>query len=580
MALLVLLLGVAAWKQGQSEDPDFGQREFALFEGLDPRRVQSIRVDNIERSLHLGLAKDSQGMWTIVDPIAYPARRELVDSLLRAASNKAWPVPAGEQDPTITSLGSPRAVLELRELLEDGTERVHRANMGAVDLDQMRVFVQVGERTLRTMRSLEVALENDLTDWRDRQIFEVDGSTVVAISRRGFDYNGGQQVPLGLEVQRQETNWFVDRPVRVHGDPVALGAWAMRLSRIQAADFASDADPAPLERFGLNEPWFSLTLTDRRGEGQTVHFASRQGTYFCKRESQPYIWTVEGRDLAALFMDIKDLHDQSITRVFRREVEHVLMFIPDRSLRLSRAPVGKSWKIEELDAAGQWSGARPAEPLAVEAILSVLEQEQVHDYLWDQPVADYFDADNTKRRGVFVESQGRRQGGWIGEAVESENGARLFAFLRERESVVGLVGSAVHELLEIDPLQLLSSFVYTLDEVRLKALTVSSDVEQRQYARSVQGTWIYPNADPTIRVEARELRLLMDHLTHLKAESHVAGREVLTQVVQAKFLGVDGRWTEVQIGLAGDGQVRADFAGAQSVLAYPQLHAELLELLR
>ncbi|MDP6739101.1 MAG: DUF4340 domain-containing protein [Planctomycetota bacterium] len=580
LALLVLGLGWGAWYQGKREDPDFGRREFALFEGLAPSRVDRIRVDNVERSLHLGLARDGRGLWNIVDPIAYPARQELVVALLRVAQNTAQLVPAEERELAQSSLSPPRAVMELHEVLEDGSERLHRVNMGAVDLDQMRVFAEVDGRILRTMRNLEVALENDLIEWRSRRVFEIDGKGVVSISRRGFDYPGDRQVPLELEVQRQQTNWFMERPVRVHGDPVAVGTWSQVLARLGVDQFVSDLDPPPLEKFGLHEPWFSLTLTDQRGEGQTVEFAARAGTYFCRRVGLPNIWTVDGRSLEAVFFDAPKLYDEALTRVFRGEIEKILLFRPDGALRLSRPAGDKSWSLARLDEAREWGAERPAEATAVEGILSTLEQEKVHDYLWEGAVSDYFEADVTQRFGVFVEAGGQRQGGWIGAAVPSESGTRQYAYLRERETAVGLVGSALHELLDVDPLGLLSRFVYTVDEIRLKRLVVSADGEERLYLRSVQGTWVYPNEDVRVRVEARELRPLLDHLTHLRAERHLAERAELTDVVEVKLLGAGGEETVVRIGLTESGEVRADYGQGQSVLAQAALHGDLLELLR
>jgi len=580
LALLVLSLGLAAWFQGQREDPDFGRGEFALFEGLDPSRVNRIRVDNVERSMQLGLARDGRGVWNIVDPIAYPARQELVLALLRVTTNTAWLVPAGEQELAQSSLSSPRAVLELSELLDDGTERLHRVSMGAVDLDQMRVFAEVDGRTLRTMRNLEVALENDLVEWRSRRIFEVDGKSVVSISRRGLDYRGDVQVPLDLEVQRQQSNWFMERPLRLHGDPAAVATWAQVLARLGVDQFVSDSDPPPLEKFGLHEPWFTLTLIDQRGEAQTVEFASKLGTYFCRRVGLPNIWTVQGRDLEAVFFDASKLYDEALTRIFRREIERVLLFRPEGSLRLSRSVGSQAWSLSHLDAEGEWGEGRPAEPSAVEGILSVIEQEKVHDYLWNDSVSDYFDPDLSKRWGFFVEAGDQRHGGWIGAAVPSDTGARQFAFLRERESAVGLVGSALRELLDLDPLKLLSRFVYTVDEIRLKRLVVSGAGEERLYQRSVQGTWIYPNKDVRVRVEARELRPLLDHLTHLRAELHLSERAVLTDVVEVKLVGAGEEETVVRIGLTERGEVRADYGESQSVLTRAQLHGELLALLR
>jgi hypothetical protein len=122
--------------------------------------------------------------------------------------------------------------------------------------------------------------------------------------------------------------------------------------------------------------------------------------------------------------------------------------------------------------------------------------------------------------------------------------------------------------------------VYTVDEISLKRLVVSAGGEERLYLRSVQGTWVYPNEDVRVQVEARELRSLLDHLTHLRAERHLAERADLTDVVEVKLLAGGGEGTEVRIGLTEKGEVRADYEGGQSVLARAQLHGELLELLR
>ncbi len=584
MGLLVLVLGGAIILQTRSEDPDFGHAEFPLFAGLEVNRVTGIRIDNVERNTHIGIEQDARGRWLVVDPIAYPARTELLTALFRVCANRAWPVPPEELEQARVSLDEPRAVLEFTEQLADGSQTKHRVTMGAVDIDGMRVFVEVNGRTLRTLRNLEGILENDLHEWRSRRVFEVDGSKVVAVERTGFDYSGEQQVDLDLSVVRESTNWLVQRPVRVHADPGAVTTWTQVLARLGVTQFVSDRSPANLEPYGLESPWFELSLEDHTGLRQTLQFANRQGDYFCKRTDLPNVWRIEGRDVEAIFFDVRKLFDESITRVYRREVSSLLL-LGDDPLRLRRTTSGSSWSLAQLTESGQWGLESAAEGSAVEALLSVLEQERVHNYLWDEPVANWFAEDKNQRRGVFVEVGGVRSGGWVGARVPSESGVPQYAFLREGESVVGLVGEPLHEMISTPRTQLLSLYVYTLDEIRLKRIRViglpAGSGRQQDFVRSVQGTWVYPDKDPQVQVEARELRGVLDHLTHLLASRHLSAEEGqdLSQKVAVEILAQDGSLTRVEVGLTESGEVRALYEGQQSPLAHPGLHQDLLDLL-
>ena len=97
LLLAVLGLGALVWLQTEREVSDVPQDKVELFAGLDVASLTRIRIDNLERSIHLSIDRDSTGRWVLTDPIAYPVREDMFVQLLGVLGrNEAWPVPASQ----------------------------------------------------------------------------------------------------------------------------------------------------------------------------------------------------------------------------------------------------------------------------------------------------------------------------------------------------------------------------------------------------------------------------------------------------------------------------------------------------
>lgn len=580
LLVLVIGLGVAVMLQTGREDPDLGQGPVPLFEDLQTRRLVSIRLDNLPRSTHMGLER-TQGRWRLIDPIDYPVRTEFLASLLRAVSSaQARRVPPSDLEGAKQGLDPPRAVLELTEELEDGSLRKQRVEMGDVDLDGMSVYVRIRGRVYRTLRSLETMLEHSVNDWRSRKLFDLDHSAVVEVHRQGFNYLNGEQIPLELQAQRQGAGWWFDRPVRLQADPGAMAIWTQVLASMSLERFSSDVADPDLSRFGLDNPWFSLTLTDSSGLTQTLQVASPSGTYFCKRDDLHHVWELDLRELPKIGHDVLELFDGHLARIFRRDVEFLHLVGPGHVIRLTQDRQAGEWTVSHQDADGEWTLELPADRAAVERVLGVLEQEEILDYLWDDPVEDIFPP-GAPVHGVWLESGGVRFGGRVGPVRVTQQGNEVYPFHRERESRVGLVPRPVAELLELTALDFESLLVFSFIAQRTAWMSLAREGrDPREYQHTVQGIWVQPEFPDH---EAKELWPVIEHLVHLLAERRLAPDEnvELEDVVTVRIGSLDrGDPEQVQIGRTPEGEVRARRGARQAVLRSPELHELLLEIVK
>jgi len=577
LLVVAVLLGVLVWRQTEREDPGQGVLVVPLLPDYDPSRVVGLRVDNLRRSIHMGLERDSLGRWYLTDPIAYPARREMLLQILEALRNPATRVAPAELAAADTGLDPPRTVIEVREELPSGEVLRRQVELGAVDLDGMRLYARVGGVVLRTLRNIETPLELHWQEWRSRAVFELDPGGIVEIAREGFLYEGERQTALELQSQLRGRSWWVDRPRRFLADPVAMGGWGAALATTHVDKFRSDVEDPDLGAFGLDNPWFHLTLVDRGGRSQGLAVAVHGGGVFAKRDDLPYVWELEARELARLTTDPRDLYDRHLARVLRSEVEAIHVLGREHELRWT--PQGeKRWNVSHRAPDGEWTVPRPANAEVVDRILRHFEQTELVGYLWNDSIADWLPA-GQPTTGLWLESGGLRFGGRTGRARRTEQGTEQLTFAREAEDVPSLLPPEVGQLLDLTPLEAESLVLVESPEIRLIALRIGlEDRTPREFLREVQGTWVYKDT-PT--QSAREIGPVLDYLTYLRAEVHypLEASEPLSDVVRVELNGADGR-SQVEIGRTAAGEVRAVIGARQSKLAQPQVHELLLAIAR
>lgn len=577
---IVVGLGAAIWFQTEREVTEVPRAEVPLFEGLDLDALTRVRIDNLERNIHLSIDRDAGGRWFLTDPIAYPVREDMFVQLLGVlGQNQAWRVSAEAEERQQEDLARPRAILELHK--RDGG--VHELKMCSVAVDGQRVLALVDGRVVRTMRNIETVLETSVLDWRSRRVFDMRPRDVIGVRREGIDPLPEGSTELGLTARRSVDGWFIERPRSFAADPGMTQTWAELLSRLRVDRFVSDEPEPELARFGLQVPAFTLALLGQGGREEVLEVGKpvvNGDAYFARRRGSHHVWRLEDRSFSMLFHTPSDLADRRLLRLPRESLERIQLRGGAQDLRLTQDLASGDWTLAWREAGADeeaWTADLPADMARIDELLASLSQEgSVARYLWDEPVEEAFPEDGPLR-AIWVESGGARHGGRVGPAYVGPAGTPARLFLRERENAVCVVPLEVAAALDLTPEDLISLRLTELSEPTLSRIEISRGEVRRAYKKTIQTTWLHADLDTDA---LPELLPVIEHLFFLQATAHVPRAESapLEDVVTVRILDRSGQETQFDVGRTAAGEVRAAIGSRQSVLRHAPLHADLVRI--
>ena len=588
LVLLVIVVGLGyfAFQQREREAEDPVDKTRPLFEGVDLRRVKSIRLENIERSYHFQFERTAGGPWLVTDPIEWPMAPEIAVQVMRVIERaKGTRVPEELHESAVQSLETPRGFLETTEAMPDGTTRKTRIEIGKVDLDGMQVFVRADGVFMRTLRNVENLLSFSLVDVRDKKLFSFGPREVNAVERVGGWYEENQALTLGMRAQTIGYAWGIVEPVKAQGDPALFSAWTTYMASLRARGFVSDRPDPDLSRFGLDEPWLTITLRGQGGAAESLHVSKSGGDVFAMRDTLPNVFRLDEADVPFLVEPVTHFYDQTFVRVLRRTVERLYLERGEEALRFSRVGddrwtvavgVPRTGKLETDE--GDWGMELPADADLVGDLLTATENAQVKRFFTDLEVADFFGEGAGRLRGIWVKPFGApRQGGQFAENFETPNGVELSPFHRFGSSLVGGMDPEFAAWAERPLIDFLDRDLWTLTNAHLRQLTISDGATTREYERADEHDW-QPKG---VSVPARALDPVLDYLVFLRAESHVpeGEREPLEDVITVSFLDVYKTRSIAQIGKTPDGEVQASIGALRAVLKHQDLHGKLRSVL-
>ena len=583
LMLLVLAGGIAAvvlWQNRREENWVDGTNEL-LFADVDVSRIHSIRLEAEDRPPGIRLERAPDVSWVITDPISYPARQSMVTELLRiirdTRARPATPKEVASRQAPFKRLG----IFDVEEELIDGTRRTTSIEVGDVDLDDVRLWVRRDGRILRTLRTLDTMLQVDVHEFRSDRILTVLARDIVGFRREGVDLRGGKVVRVDLEAQRETYAWRMQLPFKAQLDPANVELFLAALTSIRVADFIDD-EPSSLSPYGLAAPQVTLRLEDRHGKLQEALFGQvRQGgVWFAHRPDMPYIWAADENAQSRLFLPFEELLDTRVLRVLRDDIQSVRLLSGEQEVQLERDFKAKqrrwtvAWRSRGED---EFSMPLEADGAEVDRVLGTIEAGELLPRL--SAVVDEVFPPEQGVRGVWVtDVRNIRQGGRIGQRTQSEDGTPGWDYLREGDQLVCMVNEPVGALLELGFQDLRSRSILSLDEVRLRRLSLERDDITKVYERKSDTVWRHPESG----FEAVELRPVLDRLFFLRASEHLdpeAARDELTDPLRIEIRRVEGDNVIVTLGLDPEGRALCDHLGLRSVLADPSLLDDLSQLL-
>ncbi|MEM6675954.1 MAG: DUF4340 domain-containing protein [Planctomycetota bacterium] len=573
--VVVALLGYVAYRQTEHEEANPLDEVEALFPGVEMRRVTAVRLENLRASRHLRFERDSAGRWFITDPMAWPMEPGLAEKFdLIIRRNEAAPVPDALVEEASKSFEPPYGFFETEEKLEDGSVRRVRVEVGAVDLDGIRIYVRRDGRIYRTVRNIETLLKLTLADFRARNLFSMIPSEIAEIERVGGWYGEEAQESLGMLARLDGYGWRIERPDRAMGDPTLFALWGRFLSSMRSARFATDRPDADLTRYGLESPWLTVKITSGNGVTESLHVGSRDDRVYARRGERPTIHELDPNDVVRLREPVENFYESSFARVERSRLRHVFLGRGADSLRLTLDD--ETWTVA-ANGGEEYSMELPADAGEVADLLSAIEGASVIRYFTDVATTDFF-PDGPTDRGIWIETiEGIVQGGSFADPVRTPQGTELVPLLRDGDSVVGSVDPAFAARVDASFDGFLSRDLWSLSNARQRGLEIEKDGAKRSFERANEYDWRPIDAS----VPARELDVVLDHLLFLKAERHLpeGGRPALLDVVQVRFVEQDGTQHVARFGRTAEGEAQVAIGPLRAVLKRPALYDDLLAII-
>ncbi len=577
LVALVLGLGWFAMRTADDEAQTLADADVRLFPGLDENLVTSVRIENVMRDLHMRFERDTNGVWTLSDPVAAPVEPGTVDLVVQAAMRSRGRSLGAEEitNPALLGLDPPRFVLEIFE----GSSVRRRAEIGALELDGARVFARVGDQYLRISREIEPLLDRELHEFRASSISDIDPRHVVEVRRRGrapLDGNGPAP-DASFDAVQVDGAWRATAPVTGLLDPAAMALYVQSCATYRF-DSIFDEGARSLDALGLDPPELRIELGTIGTEVIAVLLGrpgpNRDGGWLGTRAGSRLVWPIGRSDVDFLATPIRDLLDHKILRVRRSGVTKIEVEAATGRVRLVRGARG--WTCAAARAGSTVFGPDvAAETRAVEDVLGALERYELTGFLDGRT----FDAGAAPIRWS-VESEGGSSGGTLGAAYVDASGASGVLFQRAGETALGHGDAAILTVLARDPALFLSLRLLESNEVDLKAIRLWRGALERRFERNTKGIWTRFGGE----VEARELRPVLDALLFLRASQRIPedGRATLADVIEVEFATYEGATRRVAIGIATTGterRVEIEVDGGRGIAEDQRLHERLQSLL-
>lgn len=573
IGLLVVVVGVGWAVNWQMERERRGDFDVArpLFPGLEFERVVGMRISHVERGSDMGLERDGQGVWYLVDPVAYRADEGLMELMRQITEGNLALQPA---DPTVewasVGLDPPRAEWVVTEQV--GEERVaHRLLVGAVDATGNRVHILQGGEVLLTSRTLDTTLDRDFQDFRRRRILGFDPAHVLHVERSGRMQHAVDEEPydLGLSAWREGLSWRALHPFEAALDPLDVSLLVVGAARLNFEEYIEEPE-VDLGVYGLEYPEVVILLEGQSGVSDELYLGRPGvgGAWFCRRASSSDVYRVADRDAVLLTFPSEAMIDRRLMRVATEDVLAIRLERAEGVVRLARE--GAGWVVAAGDGA-----AVPAEGLLVRALLAWVAEVELDAF--DEVASDGAGGVVDGALSLILETTGGELGGWIGGVAPGEGGGASGSVFYRRlgDDVVGRLDAEVLEWLGRGVDAWWSLSLLDLDELEVEALELERDGEVLRFERGDRGRW----RDAKGR-EARELLEWLDPLLFLRATERrvAAGARELGDVVRVRFVLRSGEERVFAVGLGPSAKAECEIGPVRAVLLRADLHAGLVRL--
>ena len=157
LAIVVAGLSWVALRQKGLEERSRFHRSEPLLGTLEPSTIERIFVDHTMTETYLGF-ENRGGLWSLTDPVPYPADAASIRSLLTVLDQPARFVPESSVAGYDAGFRPPRATLRILAKDAEGQPVEQQIELGPFDVDGMSQVVRARGETLLIQRNLNQCL--------------------------------------------------------------------------------------------------------------------------------------------------------------------------------------------------------------------------------------------------------------------------------------------------------------------------------------------------------------------------------------------------------------------------------------
>lgn len=315
--------------------------------------------------------KDEKGDWFIREPLEAKADSYEVNRLAEDFSSLKMErvVEAEGVDPAKYEIPKKELTLWFK-----GREQPVRILLGMENPLDKSLFAKREDdpRIVLLSSYLKSSLEKSVFDFRQKDIFKFESQDVGRMAC--------QSKEISWEAAKKEEDWFLEKPVAALANKTRIEDVLRALSGLRAKAFVSEQkQPEELEKYGLREPEYRVTLSLPSQNQELIFFLHKEGDkLYATTSSSPKIIEAETYALTDLDRKVEELREKKVVDFYSWEAKRV---------RVKRGDVVIEASKEEDD---KWFLVIPekkeADQSKIDTFIRKVESLEAAEFI-DQPTA-------------------------------------------------------------------------------------------------------------------------------------------------------------------------------------------------
>ena len=335
LLMLAAVIGVAVYfleiKPGKPRDEKSDESKPAF--AFKREDIASISITRSGQSVTL---QDTDGKWSISQPLTAPANQSAVDSMvssLTSAKIERTITPSGEE---IKSFGLEEPAVTVEIKLKNGESQTLK--LGSKDYSGLSAYAQIGDSKDVTLVPASVLTNADksLNDLRDKAILGASQFDIKSISLT----NEHGQIALA----KDSGDWALKKPFEAGVESTEMNSFLSEVTSAEAEEFVSESAD-DLTKYGLDKPKITLTAQLNDGSERTISAGVKDDNHYAKASTRAQIFKISSSLYDKLNLKPAELRNKEMFKLDKDNLSRIEIKNPN--LKLTAEKSGDKWLIKE-----------------------------------------------------------------------------------------------------------------------------------------------------------------------------------------------------------------------------------------